>query len=108
MDGCSHGEGFLALFQACFAPDGLNLLDEPAAALSPGRQLTFVSALKRMIEEDTQFISAAHPPIILAFPAARISSFDGRRIPEVKYDQLEHVNPTRDFLDQPQSFLRRL
>ena len=36
----SHGESFLALVQNSFRPNGLYLLDEPEAALSPQRQLT--------------------------------------------------------------------
>jgi len=108
LDNHSHGESFLALFQTRFVPDGLYLLDEPEAALSPIRQLTFISALKRMVEENSQFIIATHSPIILAFPGASILSFDGGKIQNVKYEQLEHVNLTRDFLASPDSFLRHL
>jgi predicted ATPase len=108
LDAHSHGESFLALFQTRFVPDGLYLLDEPEAALSPMRQLTFISALKRMVDEDSQFIIATHSPIMLAFPEAAILSFDGGRIRPVKYDQLEHVRLTKDFLNSPQSFLRHL
>lgn len=108
LDTHSHGESFLALFQTRFVPDGLYLLDEPEAALSPSRQLTFISALKQMVEQDSQFVIATHSPIILAFPEASILSFDGGRIHKVKYEQLEHVNLTRDFLRNPESFLRHL
>ena len=38
----SHGESFLALAQNSFRPNGLYLLDEPEAALSPQRQLTLL------------------------------------------------------------------
>jgi predicted ATPase len=108
LDHYSHGESFLALFQTRFVPGGLYLLDEPEAALSPTRQLTFISALKRMVGEDSQFVIATHSPIILAFPEATIQSFDGGVLKRVDYEQLEHVNLTRDFLDRPQSFLRHL
>lgn len=108
LDTRSHGESFMALFQARFVPGGLYLLDEPEAALSPTRQLSFISALKQMVEEDSQFIIATHSPIILAFPGATILSFDGGTIQQVQYDQLEHVNLTRDFLQNPQAFLRHL
>jgi len=108
LDVHSHGESFMALFQARFVPGGLYLLDEPEAALSPTRQLTFISILKQMIGQDSQFIIATHSPIILAFPGASILSFDGGRIRKVKYEQLEHVNLTRDFLASPDSFLRHL
>ena len=108
LDQSSHGESFMALFQARFVPDGLYLLDEPEAALSPTRQLTFISALKQMVQENSQFIIATHSPIILAFPEAQIFHFHEGKIQEAQYNQLEHVNLMRDFLDHPESFLRYL
>jgi predicted ATPase len=108
LDVRSHGEGFLALFQSRFVPDGLYMLDEPEAALSPTRQLTFISALKQMVAENSQFIIATHSPIILAFPEAQILQFADGQIQEVQYSQLEHVNLTRDFLSNPEAFLRHL
>lgn len=108
LDARSHGEGFLALFQSRFVPDGLYLLDEPEAALSPTRQLTFISALKQMVAENSQFIIATHSPIILAFPEAQILQFADGKIQDVKYGQLEHVNLTRDFLANPEAFLQHL
>jgi len=108
LDQYSHGESFLNLFQARFVPDGLYLLDEPEAALSPMRQLTFLSALKQMAEQNSQFIIATHSPILLAFPNTQILHFNNGSISEVQYDQLEHVQLTKDFLTNPQSFLRHL
>ncbi|MBV6394860.1 MAG: hypothetical protein HFACDABA_00430 [Anaerolineales bacterium] len=108
LDSRSHGESFLALFQSRFVADGLYLLDEPEAALSPMRQLTFIAALKQMVRDNSQFIIATHSPILLAFPDAQILQFADGRIQEVQYAQLEHVNLTRDFLSNPESFLRHL
>ena len=108
LDNYSHGESFLTLFQARFVPGGLYLLDEPEAALSPMRQLTFLSAVKQMVQEQAQFIIATHSPIILAFPDAQILRFHEGRLDEVKYDDLEHVQLTKDFLNSPESFLRHL
>jgi predicted ATPase len=108
LDQYSHGESFLTLFQARFVPGGLYLLDEPEAALSPMRQLTFLAALKQMVQENSQFIIATHSPILLAFPDAQILQFANGRIHEVKYNQLEHVQLTKDFLNNPDSFLRHL
>jgi predicted ATPase len=108
LDSYSHGESFLTLFQSRFVPDGLYLLDEPEAALSPMRQLSFLAALKQMVQENSQFIIATHSPIILAFPEAQILFFHEGKIREVKYDQLEHVQFTKDFLNNPDSFLRHL
>jgi len=108
LDSYSHGESFLTLFQSRFVPGGLYLLDEPEAALSPMRQLSFLAALKQMVQENSQFIIATHSPIILAFPDAQILFFNEGRIREVKYIQLEHVQLTKDFLNNPDSFLRHL
>jgi predicted ATPase len=83
-------------------------LDEPEAALSPSRQLSFLSALKQMVDEEAQFIIASHSPIILAYPEAQIFSFENGTIKQVKYEDLEHVRLTRDFLDNPQTYLRHL
>jgi len=108
LDAHSHGEGFLALFQSRFVPGGLYLLDEPEAPLSPMRQLAFLSALKQMLSEDSQFIIATHSPIILSFPEAKILSFDSGEIRELAYDDLEHVTLTKAFLNDPDAYLRHL
>ena len=108
LDQRSHGESFLALFQNRFVPDGLYLLDEPEAPLSPLRQLAFLAMLKEMVEQNGQFIIATHSPIILAFPGATILSFDKLPIQPVKYEELEHVNLTKAFLNDPEAFLHRL
>jgi predicted ATPase len=108
LDNYSHGESFLTLFQSRFVPDGLYLLDEPEAALSPTRQLTFISILKQMVVENAQFIIASHSPLILAFPEATILNFKDGQIHQVQYDQLEHVQLTKEFLNHPESFLRYL
>ena len=64
--------------------------------------------LKDMVNQDAQFIIATHSPILMAFPEAAILSFDSYPIKEVAYDKLEHVSLTRAFLNNPESFLRRL
>ena len=108
LDARSHGESFLALFQSRFVPGGLYLLDEPEAPLSPLRQLSFISLLKEMTQQEAQFIIASHSPIILAFPGATILSFDSSQIQPVAYNDLEHVTLTRSFLNNPEPYLKRL
>jgi predicted ATPase len=107
-DARSHGESFLQLFQSRFVPGGLYLLDEPEAPLSPQRQLALLSMLKEMSGQDSQFIIATHSPILMAFPEAAIYSFDRLPAREIAYDDVEHVALTRDFLKNPETFLRRL
>ncbi|MBX3000792.1 MAG: AAA family ATPase [Caldilineaceae bacterium] len=108
LDARSHGESFLTLFQSRFVPDGLYLLDEPEAPLSPLRQVGFLSLLKEMVAQDAQFIIATHSPILMAFPDAEILSFDHSPVQPVKWDELEHVSITRSFLNAPEAFLRHL
>jgi predicted ATPase len=108
LDSQSHGESFLALFQTRFVPDGLYLLDEPEAPLSPLRQLSLISAIKQMVEQNGQFIIATHSPILMAYPQAELLSFDPTPIAPTDYRSLEHVNLMRDFLNDPESFLRHL
>jgi predicted ATPase len=108
VDGYSHREIFLKLFQARFVPGGLYLLDEPEAPLSRLRQLAFLYMLHDMVNQDCQFIIATHSPIIMAFSQANILSFDQHPVGKVEYDDLEHVSLTRAFLNDPGAFLRRL
>jgi predicted ATPase len=104
----SHGEGFLALFQNRFE-DGIYLLDEPEAALSPARQLAFLALLHQMGSSGSaQFIIATHSPILLSLPGARVLAFDERGITEVGYRDTEHFQLTRDFLNAPERYLRQL
>lgn len=108
LDARSHGESFLKLFHARFVPGGLYLLDEPETPLSPMKQLSFISMMKEMVAQNCQFIIATHSPILMAFPDAAIWSFDSAPIARLSYEELEHVNLTRDFLTNPERFLRHL
>jgi predicted ATPase len=108
LDGRSHGQSFLTLFQARFVPGGLHLLDEPEAPLSPQSQLALMALMHDMIARDGQFIIATHSPILLAFPGATIYTFDRTPPERVAFEDLEHVNLTRAFLNDPESYLRRL
>lgn len=108
LDARSHGESFLALFQDRFVPGGLYLLDEPEAPLSPIRQVGLLALLREMIAQNAQFIIATHSPILMALPEAEILHFDQGRIRKADFNELEHVTLTRDFLNNPQSFLKNL
>ena len=52
--------------------EGVYLMDEPEAALSPQRQLTLMLHIHSMALEGSQFIIATHSPILLGMPEARI------------------------------------
>jgi len=107
-DAFSHGENLLNLMKTRLVPEGLYLLDEPETPLSPIRQLSLISILKEMVAKDCQFIIATHSPILMAFPDAEIFSFDDGSINKIAFDEIEHVTITRAFLNDPESFIRRL
>lgn len=104
----SHGEAFLSLFSHNFE-DGLFILDEPEAALSPQRQLAFLRILHELgTKKVAQFIVATHSPILLTLPGARVLSLDGGSLAEIDYRETEHFRLTRDFLNAPDRFYRHL
>lgn len=104
----SHGESFLALMNHRFGGQGLYILDEPEAALSPQRQLAVLSRIHDLVEAQSQFIIATHSPILMAYPDARIYQCNDEGIKAVAYDDTEHVKVTRDFLASPGRMLRHL
>ncbi|WP_235921157.1 AAA family ATPase [Lentzea tibetensis] len=105
----SHGEAFLALVTHRFGPNGLYLLDEPEAALSPRGCLALIARIAELVEQGSQFVIATHSPIVLAVPGARILQIDADgAIERVEYDEAEPVAMTRGFLADPNRFLRHL
>lgn len=104
----SHGESFLALMLERFGGNGLYILDEPEAALSPTRQLTVLSRMHQLVNNQSQFIMATHSPILMAYPGAKIYQIDNTGIYPVKYEDTEHYEVTRAFLNNPEPMLREL
>ena len=94
----SHGEAFLNLFKHAFGHNSIFLLDEPEAALSPTRQLSFMRIMKEL-ENQAQFIIATHSPILLGYPDATIYQFDEGPIERIRYEDSMHYIVTKRFLD---------
>ena len=104
----SHGESFIALFANRFE-QGIYILDEPEAALSPQRQLSFLKIIHDLSAPGhAQFIIATHSPIILSYPQAVIFNLDGETIEEIDYRDTKHFLVTRDFLNSPERFFKHL
>jgi predicted ATPase len=106
----SHGETFFALLDLKFRRNGLFLLDEPEAALSPQRQLSFLVLIHDVLQryKDAQFIISTHLPIILGFPDAQILSFDDGRVHEVEYEDTTSLQVVREFVNEREKFLKEL
>jgi predicted ATPase len=105
----SHGESFLALATHRFRGNGLYILDEPEAALSPQRQLSLLSIMNEHVEDRaSQFVIATHSPILMAYPKALIYQLGPAGIERVAYEETDHYTITRDFLSSPERYFKRL
>jgi predicted ATPase len=104
----SHGESFLSLFANRFE-QGLYILDEPEAALSPQRQLSFLRIIHDLEKPaQAQFLISTHSPILLSYPGAVLLSLDGDLIEEIAYRETEHYRVTREFLNSPERYFKHL
>lgn len=103
----SHGESFLAFFQS-FHSEGLYIMDEPEAALSPQRQLTLFIQIAKMAEAGAQFIIASHSPILLGIPDAEILSFDEGEIHPCGYEDTESYQVMEMFINNREILMERL
>jgi predicted ATPase len=105
----SHGESFLALATHRFRGDGLYLLDEPEAALSPSRQLSLLRVIDELVRRrGSQLVIATHSPILMACPRATIYQLGTDGIAPIRYEDTEHYQITRDFLANPAAFFAHL
>ena len=101
----SHGESVFALFMNRLRGNGLYFFDEPEAALSPKRQLAFLSRLHDLVKDGSQFLIATHSPILLAYPDAAIHVLDDGPPHRVEYRDTEHYGVTRTFLNDTERML---
>ena len=104
----SHGESFLSLVLNRFGGNGLYILDEPEAALSPSRQMTLLAVIHQLVKQDSQFLIATHSPILMAYPDSEIFLLEEGGICSIPYEETEHYTLTKDFLNHPDRMLRYL
>lgn len=104
----SHGESFLSLFLNRFRGNGFYILDEPEAALSAQRQLTFVSHLHEFVENNSQFVIATHSPIILSYPNSIIYEIGKDDLNIVKYEDTEQFKSMKLFINNYPSILKNI
>jgi len=101
----SHGESFFALFDNRFIGDGLYILDEPEAALSPSRQLSFLARMHELVLARSQMIIATHSPILLGYPNAWIYQASDHGLDRIEYEDTDHYQVTRNFLNRRETML---
>ncbi|MGE8206476.1 AAA family ATPase [Heyndrickxia sp. NPDC080065] len=104
----SHGESFFATFLNRFIGNGIYILDEPEAALSPIRQLSMLSRIDELVHQNSQFIIATHSPIIMAYPHSRIFEFTNDGIFETSLENTKHYSIMKQFFTDKERLLHHL
>jgi len=84
------------------------ILDEPEAALSPQKQMAFLLRLDELVKQNSQFVIATHSPIILSYPNAKIIQISDAGYEECKYQETQHYELYKDFLNNPEYMLDKL
>lgn len=102
----SHGESFLSLVNNRFFGNGLYILDEPEAALSPIRQLTLISRINDLVKQRSQFIISTHSPILLSYPNAEIYQLSESGIEKTEYKETEAYKLYKQFMECPERMLK--
>lgn len=107
LHACSHGESFLQLIENRFTKDGLYILDEPEAALSPTRQMTLLRLINELANQGCQFIIATHSPILISYYKGKILDLNNN-FKEIKYEDTEIYQTYKMYLDNPYMMQERL
>lgn len=102
----SHGQSIMSFFKSRYKIKGLYLLDEPETALSPKSQVELLRLLQEMSAlGHAQFIIATHSPILLACPESVIYSFDHSPVKTIHYEDTEHYQIYKSFMESPTKYL---
>lgn len=104
---CSHGESFIKLIQNRFTEDGLYILDEPEAALSPQRQMSLLCLIDDLVKNGSQFIIATHSPILISYIKGKILNLNDN-FKEIKYEDTDIYKIYKLYLDNAYSMQEKL
>lgn len=104
----SHGESFFATFIHRFSEEGLYILDEPEAALSPLRQMSMLARIHELANAGSQFIISTHSPIIMAYPNAKIIELTEEGLQEKRLEDTGHYKIMKQFFENRDRMLHHL
>jgi predicted ATPase len=104
----SHGESFFATFLHRFNGNGLYMMDEPEAALSPFRQMAMLSRIHQLVGQRSQFIIATHSPILMAYPDAVIYNLTSDGIERTTLEETDHFLLMKQFVNNRERMLHEL
>lgn len=104
----SHGESYLDFFKSRIRSNSLYVLDEAEMPLSIQNQLALLAIIEEATSMNCQFIISTHSPILMSYPHANIYQIDNNGFTKIQYQDIESVRLLKDFLNHPDSYLRRL
>lgn len=109
MQAFSHGEAYLKILQTRIGDKGIYLLDEPEAALSPLKQLSLMSFIMDVVKDNNaQFFISTHSPILMGLQGAVLYEIQENGMLPVKYNETDHYRITKNFLSNPDHYLKYL
>ena len=91
-----------------FADVGFYVLDEPEAALSFAGTLTLLATLDELVRAGSQVLCATHSPVLASLPGATIVELDDTGMHAASWGDLDLVMHWRNYLADPQRYLRHL
>lgn len=103
----SHGESFIQLIQNRFSDNGLYILDEPEAALSPQRQMSLLCLIDDLVKHGSQFIIATHSPILISYRGADILDLNNN-FEKIDYRDTDIYKLYKMYLDNPERMQQEL
>lgn len=83
-------------------------MDEPEAALSPMRLMRLMVCMKKLVENNSQFIISTHSPILMTFPDSEVLEITQSGINAVNYKDTAHYIVTKRFMDAPEKIIESL
>ncbi|WP_314061774.1 AAA family ATPase [uncultured Vagococcus sp.] len=94
----SNGETAMQIYEDYLQPEGLYLLDEPEASLSPANQLklaALITEAARFLK--CQFVIASHSPFLLGSLEGTIYNLDQVGMPTKAWTELENIRTYQQF-----------
>lgn len=107
MHNMSHGESFLNAISE-FLPNGIYVLDEPEAALSPTGIMKLMVYMNDLVGKNCQFIISTHSPMLITVPNSEVYQLSESKIEKIPYDKTEHFTLSKRFLENPERMLKYL
>lgn len=99
---------FFAAFLHRFSGNGLYIMDEPEAPLSPFRQMAMLSRINELVGQNSQFIISTHSPILMAYPDAILYNLTSNGIERSALEETDHYILMKQFINNRERMLHEL